>query len=279
MNSWSNHESTWFRPSTIHINWRFNVKFSCVTSADIWSMSRQVVISRSAMLQTNQTWWQISFTRHFMKVGFKAHTGPYWAILPTQRIHHTIIHGHFFMSWQTDAFLGWLHAKSKTTQQKPWLLSWVSTYLSIYHVVYPIKPPLGMILIAGFTMWGTKNSIPSHETLRRNSPPMGLSWWLIPRIVSGWTNPGYKWDKWGQGPLITGVISHLRFVGWTTKYSIIPNKRIGSFTTTTAHHPLLPVAETRELHGARRFGKVHFQGEPHGLMGRHRWRHLGHWLE
>ena len=131
---------------------------------------------------------------------------PYWAILGHTSNSTYPSYNHtwswIFMSWQTDAFLGWLHAKSKTTQQKPWLLSWVSTYLSIYHVVYPIKPPLGMILIAGFTMWGTKNSIPSHETLRRNSPPMGLSWWLIPRIVSGWTNPGYKWDKWGQGPLI-----------------------------------------------------------------------------
>ena len=30
-----------------------------------------------------------------------------------------------------------------------------------------------------------------------------------PRIVSGWNKPGYKWDKWGQCPLITGVITHL----------------------------------------------------------------------
>ena len=30
-----------------------------------------------------------------------------------------------------------------------------------------------------------------HNSLR------GLERWFIPRIVSGWTNPAYKWDKWG----------------------------------------------------------------------------------
>lgn len=38
-----------------------------------------------------------------------------------------------------------------------------------------------------------------------------------------------------------------------------------------------PSSQVRELHGAGRFGKVHFQGEPHGLVGRHRWGHLGDW--
>ena len=31
------------------------------------------------------------------------------------------------------------------------------------------------------------------------------TWWFIPRIVSGSKNPGDKWDKWGQCPLITRV--------------------------------------------------------------------------
>ena len=43
----------------------------------------------------------------------------------------------------------------------------------------------------------------------------GTTWWFIPRIVSGWTNPAYKWDKWGQCPLITRVRTNppKRFVG------------------------------------------------------------------
>ena len=32
-----------------------------------------------------------------------------------------------------------------------------------------------------------------------------FTWWFIPRIVSGL----YKWDKWWQCPLVTGVITHL----------------------------------------------------------------------
>ena len=35
------------------------------------------------------------------------------------------------------------------------------------------------------------------------------TWWFIPRIVSGLVDPGYEWDKWGQSPLITRVITHL----------------------------------------------------------------------
>ena len=39
---------------------------------------------------------------------------------------------------------------------------------------------------------------------------MGFLWGQCrPLKKLGWTNPGYKWDKWGQCPLITWVITHL----------------------------------------------------------------------
>ena len=39
------------------------------------------------------------------------------------------------------------------------------------------------------------------------------TWWLIPRIVSGLVHPSYKWINPTKIPFITGVITHLRFVG------------------------------------------------------------------
>ena len=48
---------------------------------------------------------------------------------------------------------------------------------------------------------------------------MAISWWFIPRIVSGWTNPGYS-NGIGGGNVHFfhwGELTHLRFVGWTTK--------------------------------------------------------------
>ena len=50
------------------------------------------------------------------------------------------------------------------------------------------------------------------------------TWWFIPRIVSGWTNPGY-FNGISGGKSSTynwGELTHLRFVGWTTKYDPQP---------------------------------------------------------
>ena len=46
--------------------------------------------------------------------------------------------------------------------------------------------------------------------------------WSISKIylLSGWNNPGdFQWDKWGQFVHFNnwGELTHLRFVGWTTK--------------------------------------------------------------
>ena len=57
---------------------------------------------------------------------------------------------------------------------------------------------------------------------RKKTTTTGFSaWWFIPRIVSGWTNPGY-FNGIFVGAMSTynwGGLTHLRFVGWTTKYN------------------------------------------------------------
>ena len=47
------------------------------------------------------------------------------------------------------------------------------------------------------------------STVSGSATTLNTTWWLVPRIVVVGYNPGYKWDKWGQCPLISGVITHL----------------------------------------------------------------------
>ena len=82
------------------------------------------------------------------------------------------------------------------------------------------------------------------------------TWWFIPRIVFVGYNPGYKWDKWGQCPLISRVISHL-LMGWTNMCICIYGGflshrgtsshhlfRDGFSMTSTIHHGVSPFMET-----------------------------------
>ena len=58
----------------------------------------------------------------------------------------------------------------------------------------------------------------------RMSQPSTVCWINIPQenypshLVSGLVHPSYKWTLPPLIPLITRVITHLRFVGWTSKY-------------------------------------------------------------
>ena len=57
--------------------------------------------------------------------------------------------------------------------------------------------------------------------------PFIYTCWFIPRIVNGLVHPSYKWttcphlSHWNH----QGELTHLRFVGWTTKYISVSQSR------------------------------------------------------
>ena len=98
--------------------------------------------------------------------------------------------------------------------QAHWGISWFANW-SMDAIGEAGEIPLAP-LEAEIPRWQIRWDFTSFWTLRFSF--VFGTWWFIPRIVSGLVHPSYKWTLPPLIPFITKVITHLRFVGWATKY-------------------------------------------------------------